>query len=98
MIQDAWITTFLTHFGDEVIVVRVPHGTLRSRWHGQRVLNALRANLSLQQLTQDAVAIEDASAEATVLVGSSPAAEIFIRSILPQIETVRQWKPTKLNL
>jgi hypothetical protein len=45
--------------GEEVIVVDVSDGSVQGRWHAQRVINALRAKLPLEQISREVVVLTD---------------------------------------
>jgi hypothetical protein len=70
--------------GGEIIVVDPAGEPIKGRWHAQRVINALRTRLPLEQIAWDIVVLGGETA-APAAFGSSPDAESFIRAMMPQL-------------
>jgi hypothetical protein len=79
----------------EIHVVALPEGGAASRWHAQRVINALRARLPLQQMAADIVVLTGKQAEPSTF-GSSPEAEAFVRRLIPELKNYR-WQNRELD-
>jgi hypothetical protein len=96
MIHDVWTTIVPKQVGEEIIVAKVRQGTASNRWQAQRVINAVRAMVPLERLTLEVVVMDGEPHEQPTVIGSSPAAETFIRSITPQLAGYR-WQLTKVQ-
>jgi hypothetical protein len=96
MIRDAWTITIGKSPGQEIIVVKVPKGSARNRGIAQRVINALRAKISIEKLTLEVVVMDGEPMEQPALFGRTSEAEEFVRSMMPKLATYR-WLPAKLD-
>jgi hypothetical protein len=74
--------------GEEVMVVDASDGSIQNRWHAQRVINALRAKLPLEQITHEVVVLADGP-RGDLAFGSSPNAETFVRRMMPQLSNYK---------
>src|SRR5712692_2129061 len=83
MIRDAWTATVTTRPGEEVIVIKVAKGSARNRGLAQRVINALRAKISLEELNLEVVVLDGEPNEQPSVFGSAVDAEEIVRSIVP---------------
>lgn len=80
---------------DEIYVVALPEGSDTSRWHAQRVINALRAKLPLQKMAAD-IAVLAGGREEPVCLGSTPEAESFVSRLIPELQGYR-WQHRELD-
>jgi hypothetical protein len=97
MIRDAWTTLVPRPSGEKIFVVKVTKGTAPNRWFAQRVINAVRAKVPLEQIALDVVVMDGEPHEGPTVIGSPPDAENFVRSVVPQLSSCR-WQLTKLDL
>ena len=81
--------------GEEIIVVDASDDGIQSRWHAQRVINALRTKLPLEQITREVVVLTDGS-RGTLAFGSSPDAEAFVGRMTPQLSDYK-WQSKELD-
>ncbi|RTL75054.1 MAG: hypothetical protein EKK35_23500 [Bradyrhizobiaceae bacterium] len=95
MVRTVWVCIVPRAADEEVIVVDASEGGIQSRWHAQRVINALRAKLPLEQITRDVVVLTDGT-EGGQAFGSSPNAEAFIRRMMPQLSDYK-WQSKELD-
>jgi hypothetical protein len=79
----------------EIHVVALPEDGAASRWHAQKVINALRARLPLQQMAADIVVLTGKLGE-TSCFGSSTEAEAFVRRLIPELKSYR-WQYRELD-
>jgi hypothetical protein len=97
MIHDVWTTIVPKQVGEEIIIAKVPQGTAPSGWQARRIINAVRTTVPLEQLTLEVVVVMDSEPhEQPTVLGSSPAAETFVRSIASQLAAYR-WRLTKVR-
>ena len=96
MIRDVWTTTVPRLVGEEIIVAKVAKGTAPNKWFAQRVINAVRAKVPLDQIALEVVVMDGEPQEGPTVIGSSPDAGNFIRSIVSQLASYR-WHLTKLE-
>ena len=95
MIRTVWICIVPRTAGEEVIVVDASGGGIQGRWHAQRVINALRAILPLEQITREVVVLTDGP-RGDQAFGSSPDAEAFGRRMMPQLSDYK-WQSKELD-
>jgi hypothetical protein len=95
MVRTVWICVVPRAAGEEVIVVDVSDDSVPGRWHAQRVMNALRATLPLEQIAREIVVLSNGS-RGDRAFGSSPNAEAFVRSLIPQLSDYK-WQSKELD-
>lgn len=95
MIRTTRICIFSRAAGEEVFVVDTSDGRFQSRWHAQRVINALPTKLPLERITREVVILADGP-KGDVVLGSSPNAEAFVRRIMPQLSDYK-WQSKELD-
>jgi hypothetical protein len=78
-------------------VVKVTKGTATSRWQAQRVINAVRAKVPVEQIALEVVVIDGEPHQQPIVIGSAPHAETFVSNMMPQLASCR-WQLTKLDL
>jgi hypothetical protein len=83
--------------GSEIIVVRVPNHPIRGRWHAQRVINAVKAKLPLSLIDRDVVIVAGDPNGEMVALGSSPAAEVFIKAVALELSDYK-WQSKELDI
>ena len=81
--------------GEEIFVVDVSDDSIQSRWHAQRVMNALRAKSPLEHIAREVVVLIGESRR-RLAFGSSPDAEAFVRSLMPQLSGYK-WQSKELD-
>jgi len=79
----------------EIHIVALREGSDTTRWHAQRVINALRAKLPLRDLAADIVVLAGNQGEPATF-GSSPEAEVFVRRLIPELKNYR-WQNRELD-
>jgi hypothetical protein len=80
---------------EEIYVVALPQGGNASRWHAQRVINAMRAKLPLQKVVADIVVLAGKQGEPSPF-GSSREAEAFVKKLIPELKNYR-WQNRELD-
>ena len=96
MVRDVW-TTIVARQGDQTIyVAKVPKGTARNMWLAQRVMNAMWAKVPLENIGMAIVVIDGEPHEQPTVMGSSPDAGNFVRSMIPKLGSAR-WQLMKLD-
>ena len=95
MVRTVWICLVPRTAGEEVIVIDACNGGIQSRWHAQRAINALRAKLPLDQITREVIVLTDGP-RGDLTFGSSPKAEEFVRSLMPQLSDCK-WQSKELD-
>ena len=95
MVRSVWICVVPRPAGEEVIVVDVSDDSIQNRWHAQRVINALRAKLPLEQIAREIVVLTN-EPRGHLAFGSSPDAEDFIRRLMPQLSD-HKWQSKELD-
>ncbi|MCP4618510.1 MAG: hypothetical protein GY844_19000 [Bradyrhizobium sp.] len=73
---------------DEIYIVALHEGGDATRWHAQRVINAVRARLPMQKMAADIVVLAGNQGEPSAF-GSSPEAESFVRQLVPDLQSYR---------
>jgi hypothetical protein len=96
MIREVLTTIVPKRVGEEILVAKVHKGTAPNRWLAQRVINAVRAKVPLEQIACDVVVMDGEMNEQQTIIGTSPDAEIFVRRISPELATYR-WQLMKLE-
>lgn len=96
MIRSIWTTIVPKRVGEEIIVAKVSQGSALNRWQAQRIINAIRANISLERIAADIVVMDGDPDQHTRVIGSSPDAEAFVRSIASELAAYK-WQLTKLD-
>lgn len=86
MIRQVWVTDIPRPSGSDIIVVKLPDGGASSRWLAQRVVNAIRAKVSLAEMDRDVVVLNASPGDPPFVFGTSPAAEHYLAALLPEID------------
>ncbi|SDS70645.1 hypothetical protein SAMN05444158_2920 [Bradyrhizobium canariense] len=81
--------------GGDIIVVKLPEGGASSRWLAQRVVNAIRAKISLAELDRDVVVVNGGSGDPPLVFGTDPAAERYLAALLTEIDDY-PWRAMQL--
>jgi hypothetical protein len=97
MMRDVWTTVMPRALGEEIIVAKVAKGTAPNRWLAQRVIDAVRTKVPLDQIALEVVVMDGEPDEQPIVIGSSPDAENFVRSVVPQLAGCR-WRLARLEL
>ena len=97
MMRDVWTTIVPRPSGKEIFVAKVTRGTAPNSWFAQRVINAVRAKVPLDQIALEVVVMDGEPNEEPTVIGSSPDAGNFVRSVVPQLASYR-WRLMKLDL
>jgi hypothetical protein len=96
MVRDVW-TTILPRLGnEEIYVAKVPKGTALNGWLARKVMNAMWAKIPLEKIGIDVVVIDGEPHEQPTVIGSSPDAGNFVRSMTSQLSSIR-WQLMKLD-
>ena len=95
MARTVWICVVPRPAREEIFVVDVSDDSIQSRCHAQRVINALRAKLPLEQISREVVVLSD-EPRGHLAFGSSPDAEAFVRSLMPQLSNYK-WQSRELD-
>ena len=95
MDRTVWICIIATASREELIVIDATGAGIQNRWHAHRVINALRAKLPLVQIAIEVVVLTDGP-NGDQAFGSSPSAEAFVRSIMPQLSDYK-WHSKELD-
>ncbi len=96
MKQEVWTTIIPRPTGTEIIVVKLSNGGASSRWMAQQVINAVRSTVPLERLAWDVVVMNGEPESQPTVVGSSTESEVFIRALLPELDSYR-WKMMTLD-
>lgn len=96
MAQQVWIAVIPRPAADEIIVVKISDENVHSRWQAQRIMNALRAKLPLEQIAHEIVLLTAESIEQNAVLGSSPDAEAYVRRLTPQLSSYK-WHSKDLD-
>jgi hypothetical protein len=97
MIRDVWTTIVPRPLGEEIFVAKVTKGTAPNKWFAQRVINAVRAKVPLDQIALEVVVMDGEPDEEPTVIGSTPDAGNFVRSVVPQLAGYR-WQLMQLDL
>jgi hypothetical protein len=89
MTRDVWTIIVPRPSGEDIFVAKVPKGTAANRWNAQRVINAVRAKVPIEQIDIDVVVIDGEPHEQPLVLGSAPHAETFVRSVMPHLAGYR---------
>jgi hypothetical protein len=95
MVRTVWICVVPRPAHEAIFVVDVSDDSVQSRWHAQRVMNALRTTLPLEQIPREIVVLSDGP-RGDFAFGSSPNAEDFVRSLIPQLSDYK-WQSKELD-
>ena len=83
--------------GSDIIVVKLPEGSLSSRWHAQRVVNAIRSKIPLSEMDRDVIVLNiGVAGDPPHVIGTSPAAERYLSAIVSEIEDY-PWRTMQLT-
>jgi hypothetical protein len=94
--KQVWVTDIPRPSGGDIIVVKLPEGSLSSRWLAQRVVNAVRSKIPLSEMDRDVVVILNGVAgDPPQVAGTSPVAEHYLLALLPQIDDY-PWRTMQL--
>ena len=96
MDRTVWSTRVAPLQGSEIILLKVPAGSVARRWDAQRVINAARTRLPLAQLAWDVVVLVGDPESDAQLFGSSPEAESYVRQLGSQLQSY-PWQSKVLN-
>jgi hypothetical protein len=94
--RQVWVTDIPRPSGSDIIVVKLPEGSLSSRWLAQRVVNAIRSKIPLSEMDRDVIVLNTGVAgEPPHVIGTSSAAEQYLSAILSEIEDY-PWRTMQL--
>lgn len=92
-----WTTLVTVRPGEEIIVAKLPKGSLTGRWHARKIINAVRATGPLHQIASEVVVMDGEPNSDTLLIGSTPEAEAFARSHLTFLQHAR-WQSRSMHM
>jgi hypothetical protein len=85
--RQVWVTDIPRPSGSDIVVVKLPEGSLSSRWLAQRVINAIRSKIPLSEMDRDVIVLNiGAAGDPPHVIGTSSAAEQYLSAILSEIE------------
>ena len=96
MVRLVWTTVVPRPLGEDIFVAKVPKGAAANRWQAQRIINAVRTKVPIEQIAIEVVVIDGEPNEEPVVIGSAANAEAFVRSMMSELGSYR-WQVTKLD-